>query len=199
VRRLLTALRARSGASAGASSTRPWVGTPGAQTPMPHGTAGLRAFVRELGAWPRRRWVVALSTAFAVGLVIGTPTDVVPNPLYVRMTPVTWWNYPIWAVSAVLAGLVVATYVRVGPTPNARRDGATAFGGGAFSVLAVGCPICNKLVVAALGTGGALSYFGPVQPIIGVASLALLGVALALRLRAHIACKAMPHEVRVHE
>jgi hypothetical protein len=29
------------------------------------------------------------------------------------MTPVVWWDYPIWAISAVLFGLVAATYVRV--------------------------------------------------------------------------------------
>jgi hypothetical protein len=51
-------------------------------------------------------------------------------------------------------------------------------------LFAVGCPICNKLVVAVLGAGGALSYFGPAQPVLGAASIVLLGAALALRLRA---------------
>ena len=46
--------------------------------------------------------------------------------------------------------------------------------GGIGSLLAVGCPTCNQVVVAALGTSGALSLFQPVQPWLGLASLGLL-------------------------
>jgi hypothetical protein len=48
----------------------------------------------------------------------------------------------------------------------------------------VGCPVCNKLVVLLLGAGGALSYFAPLQPVLGMVSLALLAYALCTRLRA---------------
>jgi hypothetical protein len=27
------------------------------------------------------------------------------------MTPVLWWNYPVWVLTAILTGLIVATYV----------------------------------------------------------------------------------------
>jgi hypothetical protein len=193
VRRLRTFRRPRRLSPVRAPSTMdPRVAIREAPPPRLGERAGPGALVRQLASWPPRRWLVAAGTASAVALLTGTPTDVVPNPLYVRMTPVVWWNYPIWALSAVLAGLVVATYVRAGPTPRARRDGGVAFGGSALSFFAVGCPICNKLVVAALGAGGALSYFGPVQPAIGVASIALLGVALAFRLRALAACSVGP-------
>jgi hypothetical protein len=131
---------------------------------------------------------VAAGVGVAVALATGIPTDVVPNPLYVRMTPVVWWSYPVWAVAAILAGLVAATYVRAGPNVAGRRPAGGAVGGGVLSLFAVGCPICNKLVVAALGAGGATSYFGPAQPLLGLASIALLGTALALRLRAALAC-----------
>jgi hypothetical protein len=47
-----------------------------------------------------------------------------------------------------------------------------------LSVLAIGCPVCNKLVVLALGVGGALTYFAPVQPILGFLSVGLLAYAL---------------------
>ncbi len=47
-----------------------------------------------------------------------------------------------------------------------------------LSVLAIGCPVCNKLVVLALGAGGALTHFAPVQPILGFLSLGLLAYAL---------------------
>ncbi|MBA2537731.1 MAG: hypothetical protein H0V20_09930 [Actinobacteria bacterium] len=146
----------------------------------------------ELAAWPLRRWVTALLVAVAVALVTGIATDLVPTSLYRRMTPVVWWNYPIWAVSALLSGLVAATFVRVGPRAPRARGAGSAFGGGVGSFFAVGCPICNKLVVAALGASGALSYFGPIQPFLGVASLGLLAGVLALRLRGLVACAVEP-------
>jgi hypothetical protein len=52
-----------------------------------------------------------------------------------------------------------------------------------LSFLAAGCPVCNKLVVLAVGTTGALDYFRPLQPLLGLASLVLLGVALRVRLQ----------------
>lgn len=63
-------------------------------------------------SWPPRRWIAAVSGAVALTLAIGIPTAVFPNPLFGRMTPVQWWNYPILAVTAILGGLVIATYVR---------------------------------------------------------------------------------------
>jgi hypothetical protein len=111
----------------------------------------------------------------------------VDTPLFTRMTPVVWWNYPIWIVTAVLGGLVVATYVRTsqheGPAPE-----RSAMSEGLISALAVGCPVCNKLVVAALGTSGALQVFAPLQPVLGIASVALLAFALRRRLQTERAC-----------
>lgn len=141
-----------------------------------------RAFgdARLLRTLTARQWLVAAVGAAVVGLVTGLPTDVVPNPLYQRMTPVLWWDYPVWAATAVLAGLVTATYVRAVPV---ERSAAASVSGGLLSFFAIGCPICNKLVVALLGVGGALSFFAPVQPYLAAAGLALLGVSLLVRLR----------------
>jgi len=157
----------------------------------PTAPAPLAAALSALRAWPLRRWVIAALVTVAIAVVMGVPTDVVPNPLYRRMTPVVWWNYPIWGLSAVLVGLIAATHVRTADR-LARRAGSGTLGGGLISFLAVGCPICNKLVVAALGVSGALAYFGPVQPFLGVAGLALLAVTLAFRLRSTAVCPAPP-------
>jgi hypothetical protein len=53
-----------------------------------------------------------------------------------------------------------------------------------LSVLAVGCPICNKLVVLLLGVSGALTIFEPAQLYLGVVSVVLLAWTLRLRARA---------------
>ncbi|MDA8368350.1 MAG: hypothetical protein M0026_00570 [Nocardiopsaceae bacterium] len=138
-------------------------------------------------SWTRRQWGVALLGAALTVLLIGIPTGVVPTDLYSRMTPVLWWNYPVLAVTAVLEGLLLATYVA--PIRPAANQGSKAFAGGLVSLFAVGCPVCNKLVVLAIGFGGALSYFAPVQPLLAVASLLLLGEALRRRLRALRECR----------
>ena len=55
--------------------------------------------------------------------------------------------------------------------------------GGLATFFAVGCPVCNKLVLLALGTSGALNMFAPIQPIIGVGSLVILAATVRWSLR----------------
>ena len=134
-------------------------------------------------SWPTRRWLVVAVTTPAAAVLMGVPTGIVHTFFYRRMTPVLWWNYPVWAISAVLIGLTIATYTsRVGPS------GSTPVTGGVLSTLAIGCPVCNKLVVAAVGVNGALRIWAPVQPWLGVGSVVLLAYALRRRLRADQAC-----------
>ena len=124
--------------------------------------------------WNRRRMLAALAGALATALFIGLPTDVVPNPVFGRAVPVTWWSYPVLAVVAVLSGLLLATYVRAdgaaGPaapagTDRAQRRGAVS---GLLSLFAVGCPVCNKVVLLALGASGAMTWFAPFQPVLAL-------------------------------
>ena len=146
----------------------------------------------EIAAWSPRRRVAAIVGATVTALVIGLPTDVIPNPVFGRPVPVTAWSYPVLAVTAVLAGLLFATYVR--------REGDLAIAdeldaparrgtiGGVLSYFAVGCPVCNKVVVLALGTVGARQWFEPVQPYLAVVSIVLLLIALRSRLQNARAC-----------
>jgi hypothetical protein len=60
--------------------------------------------------------------------------------------------------------------------------------GGLLAYFAVGCPVCNKLVVLALGATGALEFFAPLQPALAVLGVVVLGVALRARLRAARSC-----------
>ena len=136
-------------------------------------------------SWPPRRWLAALAGAAVFTLAAGIPTDVVPTPLFTRMTPVQWWNYPILIATAVLGGLLIATYVRA---PSAAAGMGKTAGGGLLSALAIGCPVCNKLVVFALGFSGALTIWAPLQPALGIVSIALLGWTLRTRLATERAC-----------
>lgn len=133
-----------------------------------------------------RQWVVAAGAAVVVALLIGLPTDVIPNPVFGRPVEVTWWSYPVLVVTAVLGGLLAATYVRTDEEFD--RPARTGGVGGLLSFFAVGCPVCNKLVVLALGTVGARRWFEPLQPVLAAVSVVLLVVALRARLRGAQAC-----------
>ena len=143
----------------------------------------------QLQAWPMRRWLVAGMVAPLAAVLMGVPTGLVHTSLYTRMLPATWWDYPIWVVSAGLIGLLAATYVRA---PDMSQHVVRGVGGGVLSTFAIGCPICNKIIVALIGVSGALTYWAPLQPLIGVVSLLLLAATLAIRLRSAAAVCTLP-------
>lgn len=133
-----------------------------------------------LSMYTVKAWAVAV-LATVVGLVvIGLPTAIYENPIFVRMTPVRARDYFIWSLSAGLIGLIVGSYFVARSTVG---DGRVV-SGGLLSVIAVGCPTCNKLVLLALGTNGALNFFAPVQLYIGLASVLLLAWTLLQRAKA---------------
>lgn len=138
-----------------------------------------------------RFWLTAAGGTVLAALVLGVPSAVVPNPFFTRMTPTEPFNVLIWVLSAPLTGLLLATYIaRKGAAArdvHADAGSGRATLGSVAAYLAIGCPLCNKIVVATLGVSGALNVFGPAQPFIGVVSVALLGATLVwrLRMRAH--------------
>jgi len=150
--------------------------------------------LRTLVGWSPRRWTVAAGAAGASVVLLGVPTAVVPNPVFGRSVPPTAWALPVLLVTSVLAGLLVATYVNnevetVGDDgPNAGRTVRTGGAGGLLAFFAIGCPVCNKVVLLALGTTGAMNVFAPIQPLLAVAGLVLLAWALRIRLRNADAC-----------
>lgn len=154
---------------------------------------------RVLAGWSRRRWYVAALGGVVMAVLVALPTAVIPNPVFGRAVAVTWWSYPVVIVTGVLGGLLVATYVRGddglgAPEPADELDGASKLGmaGALVSFFAVGCPVCNKLVLVALGATGAVTWFAPVQPFLAVASIALMVVALRIRLANEVACRLSP-------
>ena len=130
-----------------------------------------------LSAIPTRTYGRAIALAILSGAVIAVPTRLIPNGLFSRMTPTRPQDYVFLVVSAVLLGLTLALRSSV-------PQDAKVAAGGIGTVLAVGCPVCNKLVVALLGSGGALSLFAPLQPVIGAAAVGLLVVGLRRQLQA---------------
>lgn len=139
-------------------------------------------------SWRARHWLWATFWAVAVGAAIGVVTDLIPNPVFVRMIEAPWWSYPVWIASSVLSGLLIVTYMADPNSDQRQSTGRRTSVGTVLSFLAVGCPTCNKLVVIALGTQGAVTWFEPIQPVLAIGSLALLGYALRARLRSLTSC-----------
>ena len=57
-----------------------------------------------------------------------------------------------------------------------------------LTFFAVGCPVCNKIALLALGYSGALTWFTPAQPILAITAIVVSGTALIWRLRGQVAC-----------
>lgn len=160
---------------------------------------GQNCFLGTLLTWSVRRWLVAAAVSLGTFLVLGLPTAVIANPVFGRTIAPTPWAMNVLIATSVLAGLLTATYVRndgpalirsrsvpdVVPDPRAARRGAF---GGLLAYLAIGCPVCNKVVLIALGATGAVRVFAPVQPYLAVAGLVALAWALVVRLRGELAC-----------
>jgi hypothetical protein len=152
-----------------------------------------------VAAWSGRRWWTAVASGIGVAVLVALPTAVIPNPVFGRAIAVTWWSYPVVVLTGILGGLLFATYVQesAGDAVEAvdargdEVDRASRLGmaGAVVSFFAVGCPVCNKLVLLALGATGAVSWFAPVQPFLAVASVLLMAVALRIRLRGERSCR----------
>ena len=142
--------------------------------------------VDQLRALPKVTWLRVLPYSFVAGVLIGVPSDLIDTRLFGRPVEVRPIDYVILAITSLLIGLIFA--IRVGPAGEA--DETRTIWGGFVSFLAVGCPVCNQAVVALVGTSGALSWWAPVQPVIGLAAIGLLLYALKRRLETYalLAC-----------
>ena len=148
----------------------------------------------------RRFFAWAIAWALVSLLAFGLVVAIIPNPIFGRQIPPEPFAIAVWLSSAPLMGLLGATYSAPAmPTATAtllmplvlepargasQRQGTTlgtVAGFGAF--LAIGCPVCNKVALVLLGTGGAMTVFAPLQPLIGAASLVLLAGTLTWRFR----------------
>ncbi|WP_447138808.1 hypothetical protein [Micromonospora sp. LZ34] len=86
----------------------------------------------------------------------------------------------------------MATYV--GSRADRDLTGKSA-GGGLLSLLAIGCHACNKLVVMLVGASCALCLWAPLQPLLAIASIVLLGWAPRARLAAEWS-RSVPRRMR---
>ena len=152
--------------------------------------------LQVLLGWSMRRWIVGAIASAAALVLLGIPTAMIPNPVFGRSIEAPVWTYPSLVVTAALFGLLLASYVRPAAggedaslaeaTPEEARSLTV---GGLLTFFAIGCPTCNKLVLIALGTSGAITWFEPVQPVLSLAGIAVLLWALRRRLVGELVCE----------
>ena len=147
------------------------------------------AIFDALMQWSVRNWLVAAASSIAALLLIAIPTAMIENPIFGRAIAVTSWSWPVLIITSVLAGLLIGSYVKTGDIPAGERPVRFGTIGGMLGFFAVGCPVCNKLVLLALGSSGALNYFAPIQPYLAAVGLAFLAYALGTRLQNQQSCK----------
>lgn len=151
---------------------------------------------RGLRTWTSRQYMVAVAVTIAFGLLVGIATVLIPNSWFARDIATVWWNYPVWILTSIGAGMLTATYVQAPSaaldsteeSPEQKRTTRMGIAGGLLTWFAVGCPVCNKIALLALGYSGAITWFAPLQPVLALAALLLTGFALVWRLRGQVAC-----------
>lgn len=159
-----------------------------------------------LRMWTARQVTAAVIASALTAVVIGLATVLIPNPLFARDIEPVWWNYPIWILTSVLMGMLIATYIRPdrASAPNTaendeagqRRSSRFGLAGTVLAWFAVGCPVCNKIALLALGYSGAITYFTPVQPFLAGAAIIFSTIALVIRLKGQVLC-AVPQQPAV--
>lgn len=137
----------------------------------------------RLRALPASTWLRSVPLALVAAVLIAVPADLIDTPLFGRPVDTRPIDYVILAVTASLIGLILA--IRPEESEQSERQETRTVWGGFVSFLAVGCPVCNQAVVALVGTSGALGWWAPVQPLVGLLAIALLLHTLRLRLRTY--------------
>lgn len=144
--------------------------------------------------WPIKQRVIAVIASAGAFLVIALPTAMISNPIFGRAIPTTQWAWPTLVVTSLLMGLLIASYFPGNETFADERPFQIGTVGGVFGFLAVGCPVCNKLALIALGYSGALNYFAPIQPFLALLGIGLLIYAIKIRFKSDKSCQISSNE-----
>lgn len=125
--------------------------------------------------------VIGSSATFIIFILFGAISSIIPNPFFVRMEPVYFYDYIFLVLTPALAGAYIG--LRFYTKKTKKKCSYAATGGALGGFFSFGCAICNKLAVVLLGLSGTAAYFSPIQPILGLLSVLLLGYAVYAQVR----------------
>ncbi|MBI2232614.1 MAG: hypothetical protein HYU56_01735 [Candidatus Aenigmarchaeota archaeon] len=129
-----------------------------------------------------RSALIGSLAALAIFSAFGIITALVPNELFIRMTPVYFYDYIFLILTSVLSGAYIGLWYYAKKTRTSCNYAAT--GGAVGGFFSFGCAICNKLLILLLGLSGVAAYFMPIQPVLGAISIALLTYAVYMQSKA---------------
>lgn len=138
--------------------------------------------------WRGRRILPLYGLLAAAGtlLLIGIPSDIIPNPIFGREVPVRWWEYPVLGATALLTGAWFSIG-KVHDHPEDKPERSALMSVSVFAAwFAVACPVCNKLILLVLGTSGAMGLWAPAQPYLAVISLVALTASVVWKWRTKV-------------
>jgi hypothetical protein len=124
----------------------------------------------------RIAWGAGVGMVMFAGL--GTTAALWENPLFMRMTPTGGFEVLLLVLLSALTGL----YVGLPQTACGKR---TAGAGGIIGFLGIACPVCNKILVLLFGSALLLEYYEPARLYLALGGVALLAVAIWLKLTRH--------------
>ena len=124
--------------------------------------------------------IMGILAALIIFFIFGIVTVLIKNSFFIRMTPVYWYDYVFLVLTAILSGAYIGLwhYNKNNQKNINSKCNYVATGGAVGGFFSFGCAVCNKLLIWLLGLSGVMAYFMPMQPILGVISIALLGYAV---------------------
>lgn len=146
----------------------------------------IEASVAQLRWWSVRQWTAAAATFVVVLIAMGEVGQTLPPASSDRVYPIEWWNFVVLVADSALVAVMIGSFV----APGTKRI-ASATGGGLTATVAtimLACPVCSPLAIPLLGAGGALAFLRGDRGLIALASIAVLALALILRLSATASC-----------
>ena len=127
--------------------------------------------------------IIGSLVALIIFFIFGIVTVLIKNPFFARMTSVYWYDYIFLVLTSLLSGAYIGLwYYNKNNQKNINsKCNYAATGGAVGGFFSFGCAICNKLLIWLLGLSGVIAYFIPIQPILGVISIGLLGYAVFIQ------------------
>jgi len=123
--------------------------------------------------------VLGIIFSIIIALVYGIPAALIPNPfiLYYRMIAVTAFDYIFLILISISLGAYLS-YFLYNKSLVKQKEDTKVFGGALLGILAIGCPICNVFLMSVFGSALLLGFFEPIRPLVGIASVGLIGASI---------------------
>ncbi len=121
--------------------------------------------------------LIGLLSTIVTFLLLGIPTDTIPNQFYTRMVPSTGLDLFFLVAVSFMLGTYTGLFFYLRDKKRKPGKGA-AYVGTAGGFLAISCPICIKFLVLIFGAVALMAYLEPLRPYIGFLSMGLMGFGI---------------------